>query len=148
MKQERKGFTLVEIMIVVAIITTLAVLAISSMLRARMNANEMAAIAGSRSITTGSQNYYANSLPHTYAPSLASLTSPTSNPPYIDGVLANGTRQGYLYTYELVDPEHFTLNADPESPGRTGSRHFFVDETGVMRANAQAKASVGDTPVE
>lgn len=142
------GFTLVEIMVVIAIVATLAALAISSMLRSRMNANEVAAIAGCRSIATGSQNFYNSSSPHSYPSVLMDLTTPVSNPAYIDSVLASGTRQGYVYLYALVDAEHFTLNANPVSSGTTGNRRFFVDQTGVLRANGTQAASTSDPPVE
>jgi len=148
MRQKRKAFTLVEIMIVITIIATLAALAVSSMLRSRMNANEVAAIASCRAIATGNQNYYGNINPHTYPSSLTNLTTPTSDPPYIDAVLAGGTRQGYTFAYTFVDTEHFRLYADPESLGRTGVRHFFVDETGVLRANATSPASASDPPIQ
>ena len=148
MRQRQKAFTLIEIMVVVAIVATLAALAVSSMLRSRMNANELGAIAGCRTIATGSQNFYNNNNPHTYPSALSDLTSPASTPAYIDSVLASGTRQGYTYTYVLVDAEHFLLNADPVSPGTTGTRHFFVDQTGVLRANAAVAATETDPPVE
>ncbi len=140
------GFTLVEIMIVVAIIATLATIAILSMLRARLNANEVTAIAGCRTIATGAQDYYVNAMPHSYPSSLGELSA--STPPYVDSVLANGTRQGYLYTYSLEDAESFDLNADPVTPGKTGERYFFVDETGVVKANKQQQATTNDPPVE
>ena len=148
MKLTGKGFTLIEIMIVVAIVATLATLAITSMLRSRMNANEVAAIVGCRNIAAGSQNFYSSSNPHTYPSVLADLTNPVSNPAYIDSVLASGTRQGYTYTYALVDAEHFALNADPVSPNATGTRRFYVDQTGVLRANGTQAASASDPPVE
>ena len=148
MRQRKKGFTLIEIMIVVAIVATLLVLSFSSMLRARLNANETSAIAGCRAISTGGQNYYGGSSPHTYPPDLSTLTTPTSNPPYIDNVLASGTRQGYEFLYSMVDTEHFNLNANPVSVGRTGSRYFFVNETGVVRANMSQPASATDLAVE
>ena len=148
MRTHAKGFTLIEIMIVVAIVATLAALAVSSMLRSRMNANEVAAITGCRTITAGSQNFYASSNPHTYPSVLTDLILPTSNPAYIDSVLASGTRQGYTYTYNLVDAEHFTLTSVPTSVGTTGNRRFFVDQTGVIRANLTADATATDPPVE
>ena len=144
----RSGFTLVEIMIVVAIVMTLATLAMSSVLRARHNANEMAAVVSCRTIVTAAQNFYANSYPHTYPGSLSDLVEPTSKPPYIDSTLASGTKQGYEFTYTLIDAESFTLNADPAVPGRTGTRYFFADETSVIRADPTGQASADDPVVQ
>jgi len=145
---KRGGFTLVEIMIVVAIIMTLATLAISSVLRSRHNANEVAAIASCRTIGTAAQSFYANNFPHAYPSGLSDLVSPISVPPYIDSVLASGTKQGYNFTYNSVTSESFTLNSDPVVSGRTGSRHFFVDETNVIKANSAAQAGSNDPVVQ
>jgi prepilin-type N-terminal cleavage/methylation domain-containing protein len=145
---KRRGFTLVEIMIVLAIVMTLATLVISSVLRARHNANEMAAIAATKTIVTACQNYYANTLPHTYPASLLDLISPQSDPPYIDSVLAGGTKQGYRFTYTFVDSESFTLNADPAVVGKTGTRYFFANESGIIKANQSGQASSADPAVE
>jgi len=144
----RRGFTLVEIMIVVAILMTLATLAISSVLRARHNANEMAAVASCRSIVTAAQNFYANSYPHTYSGGLSDLVEPTSKPPYIDSVLASGTKQGYAFTYAFVNTESFTLNAAPTAPGKTGTRNFFADESSVIRANSTGPAGASDPIIQ
>jgi len=146
--KRRTGFTLIEIMIVLAIVMILATLVISSVLRARHNANEIAAVASCKTIAIACQNYYANILPHTYPSGLSDLIAPQSDPPYIDTVLAAGAKQGYNFTYSLVSNESFTLNADPAVSGKTGTRHFFVDETGIIRANSKSQASIGDPAVE
>jgi len=143
-----KGFTLVEIMVVLAVVMTLATLAISSVLRARQNSNEVAAIVACKTIVTASQSYYANTLPHTYPRDLTALIAPASNPPYIDNVLASGAKQGYNFTYAFIDSESFTLNADPGISGKTGTRRFFVDESGVIRANNNTQAGPADPVVE
>lgn len=143
-----RGFTLVEIMIVVAIVMTLATLAMSNILRARHNANEMAAVVSCRTVVTAAQNFYANVYPHTYPASLSDLIPPTSDPPYIDSVLASGMKQGYRFTYTFVDSESFTLKADPVSPGKTGTRHFFSNEASIIRANTAGEAGINDPPVE
>ncbi|MEK6732170.1 MAG: type II secretion system protein [Candidatus Omnitrophota bacterium] len=145
---KREGFTLVEIMIVLAIVMTLATLVVSSVLRARHNANEMAAVAACKTIVTACQNFYANNLPHTYPASLSDLILPLSNPPYIDSVLASGIKQGYNFTYVFIDAESFTLNADPAVSGKTGSRHFFVNESDVIRAKLDSQADPADPAVE
>lgn len=144
----RCGFTLIEIIIVVAILMTLATLAISSVLRARHNTNEMAAVASCRTSVTACQNFYAASYPHVYPSELLDLVLPVSNPPYIDSILASGTKQGYNFTYALVDSESFTFNAAPVSPGKTGSRYFFADESGIIRANATGPAGPDDPIVQ
>lgn len=146
--KRRTGFTLVEIMIVVAVVMTLATLAISSVLRARHNANEIAAVASCRTVVTAAQNFYANSYPHTYPSGLSDLVTPVSNPPYIDSVLASSIKQGYSFTYVLVNSESFTLNANPASPGRTGSRYFFSDETNIIKANSEGPATADDPAVQ
>ncbi len=144
----KTGFTLVEIMIVLAIVMTLATLVVSSVLRARHNANEVAAVAACKTIVTACQTFYANTLPHTYPAALSDLISPASNPPYIDSVLASGTKQGYNFTYAFIDAESFTLNADPSVSGKTGTRHFFVNESGVIKANSNGQANAADPAVE
>ena len=145
--KSRTGFTLVEIMIVVAIVSLLATLAVSSALRARHNANEMAAVAACRTIATGCQTFYANAIPHAYPTGLPDLVLPAASPPYIDSVLASGTKQGYVFTYTFIDAESFTLNADPNNLGKTGTRHFFVNESGIIRVNSDTQASLADPAV-
>lgn len=135
-------------MIVVAIISTLATLAMVSMLRSRMNANELGAIASLRTISSGAQNFYAQISPHAYPTVLADLSTPISNPSYIDSLLAGGVKQGYTFTYLQTDADHFTCRGNPTSPGRTGNRYFFVDETGRITANAAGPAGPADPMVE
>jgi hypothetical protein len=127
---------------------TPATLVISNVLRARHNANEIAAIASCRTIVTGCQTFYANILPHTYPSGLSDLITPLSDPPYIDSVLASGTKQGYTFTYTMLNSESFNLNADPVVPGKTGTRHFFVDETGIIKSSSKGQAGLNDPVVE
>lgn len=106
----KKGFTLIEIIIVIAIISLLATFAIPQMLRSRMNANELGAIAALRTISDACQAYYNAVVPHTYPSALTDLTYPNSNPSYIDPALANAvnassSKQGYYFTYTLIDSD-------------------------------------------
>ena len=87
-KLGRRGFTLVEIMIVVAIIALLAAIAIPNLLRARHNANESAAIASLRTISTAMESFRVAETPPAYPASLATLGAPPSSSPYIDAQLA------------------------------------------------------------
>ena len=141
-----RGFTLVEIMIVVAIISLLAAIAIPNLLRARHNANEAASMAALRTISTACESFRAAQTPPSYPANLAALSSAT--PAYINAALAGATaaasaRQGYFYTYALVNANQFTCTATPGVSGTTGTRIFFVDESGVIRLN-----NVSGAPIE
>jgi prepilin-type N-terminal cleavage/methylation domain-containing protein len=141
------GFTLVEIMVVVAILLIIVTLALPNMLRSRMNANELAAITHCRLISNSCQSFYSNTIPHTYPSSLDDLIEPTSSPPYIDTTLASGDKQGYTFEYNSDGEDSFILQASPKTPDRTGVRYFYVDETGVIRSRAGEEAGPNDPPV-
>ena len=138
-KLRRKGFTLVEIMIVVAIIALLAAIAIPNLMRARLNANESAAIATCKTVV-GAATSYASVSNGNFPTSLNSLTSPL--PPYLDSTLDDTAgapgRQGYTFTYDdQVNgalTTGFYVFASPQAAGTTGSRDFYIDESGVVYA--------------
>lgn len=132
----RKGFTLVEIMIVVAIIALLAAIAIPNLLRARHNANEAAAIASLRTISTAMESYRAAQTTPTYPAALTDLSSAT--PPYIDATLAGGTKQGYGYVLSGAGANQYTVTATPTTSGVTGTRIFVVTESGVITSGGNA----------
>jgi type IV pilus assembly protein PilA len=143
----KRGFTLVEIMIVVAIIALLAAIAIPNLLRARHNANEAAAIASLKTISAACESFRAAQTPPTYPANLAVLGTPPTGPAYIDTALAGATnaateRQGYFFTYALVNRNQYTCTATPATIGTTGTRIFFVDESGVIRLNNAAGAAI------
>lgn len=148
-KLPHNGFTLVEIMIVIAIIATLAAISIPFFLTSRINANEASAISSCRTIASACQSYYMASEPKTYPAQLDDLGPPASDPPYLDTVLAVDKRkQGYRFDYVLNNPESFNLFADPITPGRTGNRYFFVDETGVITARVGGRPNATDPPIQ
>lgn len=131
--RSKKGFTLVEIMIVVAIIALLAAIAIPNLLRARHNANEAAAISSLRTLSTALESYRAAQTPTSYPTGIGVLDDTT--PPYIDATLATGTKQGYEYDYSRVSANEYDITASPDVVNVTGTRVFFVDESGVIRLN-------------
>ncbi len=108
----KKAFTLIEIMIVVAIIALLAVIAIPNLLRSRISAQESAAAAAMHTIVSGEVRYRAT---HPTYISLSGLAS--ENPPYIDSKLGSGARQGYVYTMYNPDASKFYVIATPEGVG-------------------------------
>lgn len=141
--RSNKGFTLVEIMIVVAIIALLAAIAIPNLLRARHNANETAGIGAMRTLSTAMESFRAAQTPPTYPAALPTLSAAV--PPYVSATLTAATgaataRQGYFFTYILLNANQYDLQGTPATVGTTGTRRFHVDETGVIRASAVGAA--------
>jgi len=163
MRTRQAGFSLIELLVVVAIILIVAAIAIPNLLRSHMAANEASAIASLRSINT-SQVVYQSSFGPSFATILADLGDGGSvancaplNPPtstsscLIDSVLATGTKSGYNFAYGPVATgglvSSYTVNADPTSSGTSGQRHFFSDQTLVIRVNDTAAAASTDPPI-
>ena len=144
MRVGKRGFTLVEVMIVVAIIALLAAIAIPNLLRARHNANESAAIGSLRTISSAMESFRAAQTPARYATfndvpaSLALLAAPPSGPAYIDAVLASGSKQGYNFVMtappSAPDFQTYLVDAIPQVRQTTGTRNFRVNQSGVVEA--------------
>jgi prepilin-type N-terminal cleavage/methylation domain-containing protein len=146
--KNRIAFTLVEIMVVVSILALLAAISIPMMLRNQITANETTAIASCRTIVSACQSFYSYSIPRVYPADLAVLgTAGPAGPAYIDSVLASGAKSGYDFTYARTSMVSFTLNADPQVPGRTGVRYFYSDETGRISASEDGPAGPGDPSI-
>ena len=136
-----KGFTLIELMIVVAIIAIIAAIAIPNLLRSRIQSNESAAISNLRAINTAEVAFH--SANNNYTASFDDLT--TATPPYLDGDWA-ATKSGYDFTLG-GDANNFTANADPAEEGTTGNRYFFTDASGVIRWAEGGAATADSTPI-
>ena len=141
-----KGFTLVEIMLVVALIALLAGLAVPQVLRSRLLAHEAAAIAGMKAIHKGCLMYYSANDSSYPLNGLTDLAS--ASPAYIDSVLGSGTKQGYQFTFTFVDADHYFVNADPVTPGVSGNRYFYIDQEGAIHSSTTGQATAADPLVQ
>jgi type IV pilus assembly protein PilA len=130
---DKGGFTLVEIMIVVAIIALLAAIAIPNVLRGRATANESAATGNTRALVNALEMYRStnNEYPPDWDADLYTNAEPDYGPPSFNlNLEAAQPVQGYNYIYARVTAQTYTLDAYPTAI-TNGTRAFFVDEDGT-----------------
>jgi len=158
-KKASSGFSLIELLIVVAIILVIAAIAVPNFIRAKVAANQSSAIENCRTITSAEVLYY-TTYGVGYAPTLMALGGPVSgtatatNAQIIDDVLSTGVRSGYNFTYVPLSIDasgayqDYSLNADPQAVSYTGNNHYFTDEPSVIHVNTLGPASVNDPPIQ
>ena len=157
--RKQKGFSLIELLIVVAIILIIAAIAIPNLLRSRMAANEASAVGSLRTINTA-QVTYASTYGVGFADTQTKLggaapcAASAATGCLIDEVLTGGTKSGYTMTLTAVagttaaPTNTYTATAVPVAVGSSGQRRFFTDESGVIRFNAGAAATAADAPIQ
>ena len=158
MRNRQKGFSLIELLIVVAIILIIAAIAIPNLLRSKMSANEASAVGSLRSINTACVSYsttYGIGYPAALANLGPAATATSATADLIDSVLAaaipgSAGKSGYTFNYIVAGTGNtlYTNAADPVTRGTTGQRGFFTDQSGVIRFNATTTATVTSAPLQ
>ena len=148
-KLNRRGFTLVEIMIVVAIIGLLAAIAIPNLLRARNNASEGAMKTAMRTFSSANESYRAAQSTPAYADAITTLTG--STPPYLDTTWTAATKHGFTLAYTPATAPAATYGF-LASPGTGLTNIYCVDQSGVVVSGASgvtgpAAGCSGGTPI-
>jgi type IV pilus assembly protein PilA len=167
MRKSSKGFSLIELLIVVAIILIIAAIAIPNLLRSRIAANQASAVGSLRTLNTAEITYsstYNVGFSATLAylgPPAAAATNPTSTAAgLIDSVLAGiggsdplvSSKSGYNFTYspgatdtsQRINTYSFTAAPITNS---TGTNSYYTDQSGVIRQNSTTTAQSTDSPI-
>lgn len=143
----RAGFSLIELLIVVAIILIIAAIAIPNLLRARIASNESSAASSVRSIATAEVAYNSAYPTLGYAAALANLGGPASGCApssttacIIDSVLSSGTKSGYVFVAKGFSTsggtnDTFVSSSAPTAFNQSGVRNFCIVTDGVLRSN-------------
>jgi type IV pilus assembly protein PilA len=158
MKKSSYGFSLIELLIVVAIIMIIAAIAIPSFLRSRVAANQASAVGSLRMINTAETTYF-TTYGVGYTANLTSLGPPASGASVnssaaglVDSVLAAGIKSGYIFVYTpgSLDPlghyNSYTVTANPMGSD-SGTVHYFTDQGAVIRENSTTTAGSTDSPL-
>ena len=146
-----KGFSLIELLIVVAIILIIAAIAIPNLLRSRMAANEASAVSGIRAITTAEHAYSAAYPDIGYTCSLSSLGPPSSGQPanstgsdILDPVISAGVKSGYVFALNNctgTPGSSYQSTAVPVNVGGSGQRAFCSDSSGIIQYSIDGLAA-------
>ncbi len=156
---KEEGFSLIELLIVVAIILIIAAIAIPNLLRARISANEASAVGSMRTINTAEVTY-ASTYPATgYSATLVALAGTSCSAPtstaacLIDNTLAAATaattaKSGYYFTYTPNSTVGYTLTGTPANIGSTGIKQFYTDGTDVITYNIGGAATATSSAIQ
>jgi prepilin-type N-terminal cleavage/methylation domain-containing protein len=154
MRKTDKGFSLIELLIVVAIILIIAAIAIPNLLRAKIAANQASAVGSLRTLNTAciafstSYGQFPSALTN-LGPISSGGTASSTSADLIDSVLAGGQKSGYNFSYTPgASNQSYSITATPITVGTTGQNMYFTDQSGVIRVNTSGSgANASSTPI-
>jgi type IV pilus assembly protein PilA len=139
--RDQKGFSLIELLLVVAVILIISAIAVPNFLRSRLRANEASAVASLRVINTAAATY-SITYPDLGFPAQLSIlgganpcASSSTQSCLIDDILAQGTKGGYSFAWTgdgAVPSVSFTVTGTPQAIGGSGQNMYCSDQTGVI----------------
>jgi len=154
MPNTQKGFSLLELLIVVAIILIIAAIAIPNFLHSKIAANQSSAVGSMRSLNTACVSYSTSY--GQFPTSLTDLgpigsggTPSSTSADLIDSVLASGSKSGYTFVYTAgTSNQSYSVTATPIILGSSGQNMYFTDQSGVIRFDTSgAGAAAASTPI-
>ncbi len=149
LRDARRGFSLTELLIVIAIILIIVAAALPRLTRARMFAEETAAIRAVSVIHTAQTQYYSQF--GRYAVSLTELGPPTSGSAgpagadLLDKELSEGHKGGYMFAIQ-GNPQGYVVSGQPKQFGTNGSRTFYSDQTQLIRNRYSNEPATAQDP--
>src|SRR5947209_1474295 len=154
MRNKQKGFSLIELLIVVAIILIIAAIAIPNLLRAKIAANQASAVGSLRTLNTAciaystSYNQFPSALSN-LGPIGSNGTASSTSADLIDSVLSAGTKSGYTFHYTAGSlNQSYTITATPITAATTGQNMYYTDQSGVIRSDTSGSgAGSASTPI-
>jgi type IV pilus assembly protein PilA len=150
-RRNQRGFSLIELLIVIAIILIILSIALPKMSQSQMHAREMGAIATLKTINTVEIQYqsqfgqYAGSLAQLGPPAGAGSSEGAQAANLISGNLASGSTNGYKYTVTQTQSGYAAV-AVPQAYNNTGRRSFYTDQTGVIRESSTQEPPTANSP--
>jgi type IV pilus assembly protein PilA len=140
--KNQKGFSLIELLIVVAIILIISAIAIPSYLRSRMQANEASAVGSVRMINTSAVTYSSTYVNVGFPANMADMgganpcSASSTTACILEDTIAQGRKSGYsfVWTGDGATPSvAYSLTGTPLVVGGSGQRMICTDQTGVIR---------------